>query len=367
MKLLIVYHYIAHYRLPIFKELKTSKKIDVNIAAGIDTEANIKVVQPDELGYEVLKNKWLFNKKILWQSGLLKLIFRRYDYYIFLGNPYFLSTWFSMILCKIMGKKTSIWAHGVTFDLSKGKKIILKTFWSFCDKIYVYGHYAKNKMISYGVNAEKIIVIYNSLDYKNQIKIRNNFVKSNLYTDYFKNSDPVLIFTGRLTKIKKLHQILEAMKILKDKNIFCNLIFIGDGEERERLEKLVQELSLGNRVWFYGACYDDDLIGDFFMNANVCVAPGNVGLTAMHSLVFGVPIITHSSFEAQMPEFEAIEDKVTGSFFEKDNVRDLAEKIKYWLLMDKEQIKKHREECFKVIDEKYNPVTQRQILEKSLQ
>jgi len=366
MKVIIIYHYIAHYRLPIFRELKESKKLDVDLAAGIVTDSSIKVIQPDVLDFKVLKNKWLLNKKLLWQKGVISLLFKKYDHYIFLGNPYFISTWVSLILCKLFNKKASIWTHGVTFNLSKSKKIILSLLWSLSNKIYVYGYYAKSKMIEYGVKEDKINVIYNSLDYNKQIEIRNSLDYNNIFVDYFKNTDPVLIFTGRLTKIKKLHQILEAMKIIKDKNIHCNMIFIGDGEEREGLEQLSKKLGLDKKTWFYGACYDENKIGDFFMNARVCVAPGNVGLTAMHSLVFGVPVVTHSTFEAQMPEFEAIEDNLTGSFFERDNINDLAEKVQFWLLMNEEQIKKHREKCFKVIDEKYNPIVQKEILENSL-
>lgn len=53
---------------------------------------------------------------------------------------------------------------------------------------------------------------------------------------------------------------------------------------------------------------------EFIYNADLCVSPGNVGLTAMHSLVFGCPVITHNCFEWQMPEFEAIQPGITGDF-----------------------------------------------------
>jgi glycosyltransferase involved in cell wall biosynthesis len=366
MKIVIIYHYIAHYRLPVFKELKNSKKLDIDIVAGTKTDTNIKVVTPDKLDFKLLNNRWLLNKKLLWQSSVLSLLFNPYKHYIFLGNPYFISTWISLIICKIIGKKASIWTHGVTFDLSVMKRFFFKILWGLSAKIFVYGHYAKNKMIEYGVDAQKIIVIYNSLDYSRQVTLRNNFIKSNVFSDHFENNNPTLIFTGRLTIIKKLNQILEAMKILKDDGINCNLIFVGNGAERDSLKNLTSKLSLKENVWFYGACYDEELLGNFFMNSKVCIAPGNVGLTAMHSLVFGTPVITHSNFEAQMPEFEAVEDGVTGSFFEKDNIHDLTKKIKFWLTMKDEIFLEKRKMCTKIIDEKYNPKVQREIFEETL-
>lgn len=366
MRVAIIYHYIAHYRLPIFRELKKSKKINFQLVAGIHTDIPIKVVNNKKFNFNVLKNYWFFNKKLLWQSNLLSLLFKKVDHYIFLGNPYFISTWMALFLCKIFRKKASIWTHGVTTDLTKSKRKVLQILWFLSSRIFVYGHYARNKMIDYGVDPKKIVVVYNSLDYVLQLNVRENFEKNNQIINYFKNDNPLIIFTGRLTKVKKLDQILEAIKILKDKGVYCNLVMIGEGSERAKLESLVLSLSLENNVWFYGSCYDETQIGSFFMSSKVCVAPGNVGLTAMHSLVYGIPVVTHSNFDDQMPEFEAIVDGVTGSFFRKDDIIDLARKINYWLSKSDNETKQQQELCYKIIDDKYNPKNQREIFEKSL-
>ena len=64
-----------------------------------------------------------------------------------------------------------------------------------------------------------------------------------------------------------------------------------------------------------------------------------------------------------MPEFEAIEDGKTGTFFEEDNVESLAENIQAWLTngLDREQIRKN---CYDVIDNKYNPHRQVEMIRK---
>ncbi len=83
------------------------------------------------------------------------------------------------------------------------------------------------------------------------------------------------------------------------------------------------------RIWLYGACYDEEIIGELIFNAQLCVSPGNVGLTAMHSLVYGTPVITHNNFSNQSPEFEAIIDGKTGSFSKKIQQRILPIKFHY--------------------------------------
>ena len=97
--------------------------------------------------------------------------------------------------------------------------------------------------------------------------------------------------------------------------------------DKEELLNLVKSLKLDRQVWFFGACYDESKIAELIFNANVCVSPGNVGLTAIHSLSYGTPVITHDSFSHQMPEFEAIIPNLTGNFFEEGNLQSMNEVI----------------------------------------
>ncbi len=67
---------------------------------------------------------------------------------------------------------------------------------------------------------------------------------------------------------------------------------------------------------------------NFSYNASVCVSPGNIGLTAIHALSFGCPIITHNNFAEQMPEFESIKPSKTGYFYQQGDIADLKDKIR---------------------------------------
>ncbi|MCS5968893.1 glycosyltransferase [Klebsiella variicola subsp. variicola] len=84
----------------------------------------------------------------------------------------------------------------------------------------------------------------------------------------------------------------------------------------------------------------------------------------MHSLNYGTPVITHDNFEFQMPEYEAITDNVTGSFFEYNSAESLAKEILVWTkkVKDEETIKA----CHDVIDRLYNPRTQSRIIHEVL-
>ena len=160
--------------------------------------------------------------------------------------------------------------------------------------------------------------------------------------------------------------LIDAVTLLKQRGCAYNIVFIGDGEMRQDLECLVAKKNLTNNVWFFGACYDEQTNAELIYNADLCVAPGNVGLTAMHTMVFGCPVITHDDFKWQMPEFEAITKGITGDFFRYGNIDSLAETINNWLLSKRNKREEVRQNCFKEIDNNWNPKFQMEIFKEHL-
>ena len=172
------------------------------------------------------------------------------------------------------------------------------------------------------------------------------------------------MFIGRLTPVKQLDMIIDAANILREKGQKYNIVYVGDGPEREKVESKAKELNLTKQVWLYGACYDEKQNAELIYNADLCVAPGNIGLTAMHSLVFGTPALTHNDFKWQMPEFEAIKEGITGCFFERNNVESLAESISKWFEDNKDRRLDVRLACYKEIDENWTPEYELNVLKK---
>ena len=98
-------------------------------------------------------------------------------------------------------------------------------------------------------------------------------------------------------------------------------MFIGDGPIASLLRKKAEKMM--EQVTFLGAVYDEELIASLLWNADLCISPGNVGLTALHSMAYGTPVATHNDFAEQMPEYEAIIEGRTGFFFDRNSVDDL--------------------------------------------
>lgn len=351
-----------HYRKNIY--MLMDKELNCDFRFGDYRPGKIKPMDESLL----TNNKsHLKNKKVVgpfyWQIGAFTLLKSDYTYLITPGETYCLSSWFILLLARLYRKKVYLWTHGAYGNESGFKKWMTILRIKLCSGAFLYGNYAKEILIKYGADKNKLHVIYNSLAYDEQILLRKELKYSDFYKSHFKNSNKNLVFIGRLTKVKKLDQVLKALKSLKDKGCMLNLTFVGDGTEKESLMALTEQLDLLDSVWFYGACYDEKQISEFLYNADVCVSPGNVGLTAMHAMAFGCPVISHNNYPLQMPEFEAIEEGITGAFFKENDVNDLGEVIYKWVTSAKDR-DIVRNACYKVIDTKYNPHIQIETMKK---
>jgi len=363
-KICCIFNLAATYRAAIYQLM--DKELDCDFYLGDRVASPIKKMDYTSLkGYrKTLKRIHLFSH-FYWQKGAVACIFKPYSQYILTGEPSYVSNWVIQLFAKLLGKEVYLWSHG--FNGSQGRRYEQASKLSFklATKGFLYGNFARNYMIKAGVKANKLICIYNSLDYNIQKPLRTNY-PSAIYQTHFHSDAPVLIFLGRIQKVKKLDLLIKAIHLLKKKGKIINLVLVGKTTDVEDLEQLVDTLELNKQVWFYGPSFDETKNSELFCNADLCVSPGNIGLTAMHALSYGCPIITNHNFCTQMPEFEAITEEKTGLFFEENNLKDLTLKIEQWLDYAKDKRETIRKDCYKVIDEHYNPSYQLNVLKKTL-
>lgn len=341
------------------------ERLDCDFYFGDKTFSKIKKIDYDDFDKEVRELKFFNIKFFYWLLGASLLCFKPYKKYVLTGEAYSISYWSVLLLNKILGKKTYLWTHGLYGNEKGIKKIVKNVFYKLADGLFVYGEYSINLLKKINIPKDKLHYIGNSLDYDNQCSIRKELKTSLIYKNHFKNELPILFFIGRLGEGKKLEMLVEAQRLTQKTTPF-NLVFIGDGIAKEKLEKLVDQYSLQDYVWFFGACYEEKVIAQLIYNADLCVSPGFVGLTAIHSMSFGTPVISHNSFYAQMPEFEAIQESVTGSFFEENDIEDLTEVIQNWLKKYPSKTEEVIENCFYKVDTKFNPYIQMEQFERIL-
>lgn len=83
-------------------------------------------------------------------------------------------------------------------------------------------------------------------------------------------ADPnLLLFVGRLTAIKGVRQLVEAMRILPEK---IQLVMVGDGEAKPELHRLIAKHRLAKRISLTGA-QDSNQVAAWISRCSVLVLP----------------------------------------------------------------------------------------------
>lgn len=355
-----MFNYGPHYRNAIYS--KMDKELNYDFYFG--NKVPVKIKQIDVSTYTNYKKdlKNIFVRNFYWQHGAVQNLFKPYKNYIMTGDLSATSTWVVMILAKLSGKKVYLWSHGWYERDRRVKSFFRKLFFGLSYKVLLYSDNAKQLMMDNGFNEDKLVPIYNSLDYDTQKKVRDKLTYTDVFTERFANDYPTLSYIGRIQKWKRLDLLIDAMLELKKMGGAVNLVIIGEDTENTGLAEYIKDKGLSQNVWLYGPTYNEEEIGSLIFNSNICVSPGNVGLTAIHSLMYGTPLITHSDYRFQGPEFEAVKEGVTGAFFKRNDSKDLAQTIRKWIQNHPENDATLKEKCYKIVDERYNPYYQIEVL-----
>ena len=361
MKILYFTNTFSHYRAPIWKKLADLKNHEIFFHFSFEQFNGIKRSKFESNFFKSITNIKFFGV-VFWQKGVInRVIFDNYDSLLLLGEMTILSNWIASIIARIKSKKVIFWGHGI-YGSEKGFKRFLRLlFLRLSNYNFLYGNHAKKILINEGFKSENLIVIYNSLD----IEIQNQFYleeKCRIKFNFLKTQKYVL-FTGRLTKIKELNLLFDALEILNKKSDFISVVIIGEGDEKVRLQKKYSKLIKRGLVHFLGDIYDETKLSKYFKNAHLFVSPGNIGLACMHSLIYGTPVCTHDTMNYQMPEAECLNES-NSVLFKRGNINSLSEAIKKGLLLKDSLETEYK--CRSTILKTYTPENQAQIIESFL-
>ncbi len=174
-------------------------------------------------------------------------------------------------------------------------------------------------------------------------------------TDLFEPSDVAsdyYFIVSRLVKYKRYDLAVEACSKLHKK-----LIIIGDGPERENLEKIADK----EYVKFLGR-QPDDVVKKHIAECKALLFPGeeDFGIVPLEAMSCGRPVIAFGRGGA----LDTVVDKKTGLFFKEQNVDSLMDAIKEFenMKFDKNEIRNHtlkfseenfRKQFIEFVEDKY--------------
>lgn len=207
--------------------------------------------------------------------------------------------------------------HTVFTSLSKVSRRYYIEYKS--EKIIAVSNSIKQMLIEkFNTDTKKISLIPNFTD-SEEVKEVNDF---KAYVN--KNNEPYTILSvGRFHKEKNYETLLKAVSLLKNKNI--KVILIGEGDEKRKYEKIINENSLNAAL-----IPPQKNLNVYFKKANVCVLssvndplPGFMLQSGLHVKPFIGSDVDGIA--------EVIENNVNGLLFKRRNEAELAERIEYFM------------------------------------
>lgn len=159
------------------------------------------------------------------------------------------------------------------------------------DALLLYGSANVDAFVRNGTPRDKIFVARNTIHVAN-------------HRDFSGEAKNSLLFVGRLQKRKRLDLLIDAFaKVASRLPRDTRVEIVGDApapgfghfkidsETRFRLQEKAAHAGVGDRVVFHGALNEDE-VAKCFKRAYAYVSPGHLGLGALHSFAYGVPVIT---------------------------------------------------------------------------
>lgn len=366
-RVLVVYQYVALYRLPVFEALANSEIIDFTFASGVTGHGvTAKKADGEQLSrgpfpWIGLKNYWM-PKGFLWQPGVIsRSISADYDVVIYLGDMHYLSTWVAAVLRKALNRRLAFWTIGMHRPASGFARAIRRLWFSLPDKILLYGEYGQSLLLGLGQRPEKLSVICNSLDFDHQ----NAAYQKALAALPEASGVPLIITMGRVTDRRNLDRLIEAVALLRDRGRDLRVRIIGHGPAQSRLEALARELGVDDRIVFLGGVYDEDSLAPHLVEADLCVVPGVIGLAVVHAHTYGCPVITCGDLEIQAPEVEVMAPGETGLFCAWDDSGSVATQIELWLDGGRRR-SDVRAACRARVEASWTPAAQRTAIEAAI-
>ncbi|WP_145523335.1 glycosyltransferase [Virgibacillus sp. SK37] len=149
-----------------------------------------------------------------------------------------------------------------------------------------------------------------------------------------KKLDTRFVVVSRLHEEKQLDHIIRAFKLVDDAGKSFVLDIFGMGKEKDKLEEMISELSLQNKVKIHGFTENPSKEFSNSIGSILTSKYEGFGLTILESLVNGCPVI---AYNLKYGPSDMIEHGVNGYLVEPNNITELAETIKGYIALSNQE------------------------------
>lgn len=225
------------------------------------------------------------------------------------------NTTVAMIISKFLNITYSVSVHNSTLPMDK---VLQKEKIEHAKFLISISEYNKKKLLETDPNSEKkIFVVHCGLN-------PDHFLPNPQLPDVF-----TFLAVGRLTWEKSYPDLIEACRLLKEKNLIFQCIIVGDGDERQNLEQLIKRYKLEKEVNLVGLVLQEK-IQTYYEQAHLFVLSSvteGIPVVLMEAMSKGLPVVaTHIT---GIPEL--VSHEKTGLLVPANQPQALAHAIEYFM------------------------------------
>jgi glycosyltransferase involved in cell wall biosynthesis len=158
----------------------------------------------------------------------------------------------------------------------------------FADRTVLVTNNQRPKVID-GHNSSRVAVLYNAIDSSHPVKLSGE--KGIRKALGVATASKIITVVGRLSPEKGVDVFLNALKIVLNKKIDIHAIIVGDGQEKNALQKLTEDLGISKNVTFTGF---SNTPGDYMLESDIIVLPSRsegIPNVALEAMALGKPLI----------------------------------------------------------------------------
>ncbi|MEL7472951.1 MAG: glycosyltransferase family 4 protein [Planctomycetota bacterium] len=325
---------LAKYRLPVFAELASRDGIDLHVAYTHDG----KVPSLEPSGFEGSFHRSRRGAGVSFSGfQLAQACRKKADVIVLPWTTRETMLVPSMLRARAAGVGVVLWGHGYSKNEAGWRRKIRNTITGLAHTIVLYNRSAADRLIDEGLDASRVFVAPNALDQTPIQATRDACLADGATLEAFQREHgfvrddgskrPGLLFVSRLERDNRVDRLLDATAMLGDEGLDPRVVVVGKGEALDELKAQADRLGIADHCSFTGAVYGEAELAPWFCSCDLFCYPENIGLSILHAMGYGLPIVTSDRRAAQNPEIETLEHELNGLVYEHGSNRALADAL----------------------------------------
>jgi glycosyltransferase involved in cell wall biosynthesis len=254
----------------------------------------------------------------------------RFDVVVFSWNARNLDLVKGLDRARELGMGSVLWGHGYSKRERFYRRMLRNRLTRRADAMLTYNNIARDRLIKDGIAADRVFVALNAIDQTEVQAARSHWLDRPEELKAFRvehdlDDRPSIIFVSRLEADNRVDWLIHGFERALHRVPNARLIIVGGGPAREELESIARLKGIVAHVTFTGPIYDELALAPYMMTARAFCYPTNIGLSILHAMGYGLPVVTSDATARQNPEIEAHRPERNGLTWKHAQLDDLAD------------------------------------------